>query len=55
MKSVEAVSIIIPAFNEEGGVSDVVKQIRHVLIKAKIKHEKTVRNDGAWLCVRAGP
>jgi len=47
VKNAEAVSVIIPAFNEEGGVSDVVKQIRQVLTKAKIKHEILVVDDGS--------
>jgi len=47
VKTVEAVSVIIPAFNEEGGVADVVKQIRQVLTRARVKHEILVVDDGS--------
>jgi len=47
MKTAEAVSIIIPAFNEEVGVGDVVKHVRQVLTKARIKHEILVVDDGS--------
>jgi glycosyltransferase involved in cell wall biosynthesis len=47
VKTVEAVSVIVPAFNEEEGVSDVVKHIRQVLTKARIKHEVLVVDDGS--------
>ncbi|HXL74160.1 MAG TPA: glycosyltransferase family 2 protein, partial [bacterium] len=47
MKIPEAVSVIIPAFNEEVGVGDVVKRVRQVLTKAQIKHEILVVDDGS--------
>ncbi len=47
MKTAEAVSIIIPAFNEEVGVGDVVKHVRRILTKARIKHEILVVDDGS--------
>ncbi len=47
MKTAEAVSVIIPAFNEEAGVGDVVKRVRQVLTRSKIKHEILVVDDGS--------
>jgi glycosyltransferase involved in cell wall biosynthesis len=47
VKSAEAVSVIIPAFNEEAGVGKVIKRTRQVLTKAKIKHEILVVDDGS--------
>jgi glycosyltransferase involved in cell wall biosynthesis len=47
VKNVEAVSVIVPAYNEEAGVGDVVRGIDHVLTKAKIKHEILVVDDGS--------
>jgi len=47
MKSLEAVSVIIPAFNEEGAVADVVRKTRAALNRAKIRHEIWVIDDGS--------
>lgn len=47
MKTVEAVSVIVPAFNEEDGVTDVIKGIRQVLARAHIKHEILLVDDGS--------
>ena len=47
MKSPEAVSVIIPAFNEEAGVGDVIKRVRQVLTRARIKYEILVVDDGS--------
>ena len=47
MKPLEPVSVIIPSFNEEKGVGDVVRKIRQVLVKAKIRHEIVVVDDGS--------
>jgi len=47
MKSFEAVSVIIPAFNEERGVGDVVKAVRKVLSRAHVRHEILVVDDGS--------
>ena len=47
MKNVEAVSVIIPAYNEEGGVGEVVRATRQILTRAKIQHEVLVVDDGS--------
>jgi glycosyltransferase involved in cell wall biosynthesis len=47
MKSNEAVSVIIPAFNEERGVGPVVKRVRQTLSRAKVRHEILVVDDGS--------
>jgi glycosyltransferase involved in cell wall biosynthesis len=47
VKAPEAVSVIIPAFNEEAGVGDVIKRVRQVLTKSRIKHEVLVVDDGS--------
>lgn len=47
MRTPEAVSVIIPAFNEERGVGDVVKAVRKVLSRARIRHEILVVDDGS--------
>jgi len=47
VKTAEAVSVIVPAFNEEEGVSDVIKHIRQVLTRARIKHEILLVDDGS--------
>ncbi len=47
MKHTEAVSVIIPAYNEEGGVGEVVRHVRQVLTRAKIVHEVLVVDDGS--------
>ncbi len=59
MKPTEAVSVIIPAFNEEKGVGDVVKSVRKVLTQARLRHEVLVVDDGsrdrtALMASRAG-
>jgi glycosyltransferase involved in cell wall biosynthesis len=43
----EAVSVIIPAFNEEDGVADVIANIRLALTKARVKHEILLVDDGS--------
>jgi len=47
VKTAEAVSVIIPAYNEENGVGDVVRKVRQVLTRAKIIHEVLVVDDGS--------
>lgn len=47
MKTYEAVSVIIPAFNEEQGVGPVVKRVRQTLSHAKVRHEILVVDDGS--------
>ncbi|HTC20011.1 MAG TPA: glycosyltransferase family 2 protein [bacterium] len=43
----EAVTVIIPAFNEERGVGDVVRKVRQVLRRAHVPHELFVVDDGS--------
>ncbi len=40
-------SVVIPAFNEEGAIGDVVKSARSVLNSARIPHEILVVDDGS--------
>jgi glycosyltransferase involved in cell wall biosynthesis len=47
MKGLEPVSVIVPSFNEEKGVGDVVRRIHQVLSKARIRHEIVVVDDGS--------
>jgi glycosyltransferase involved in cell wall biosynthesis len=47
MKTVEGVSVIIPAFNEEGAVAKVVQATRKALSHARIRHEIFVVDDGS--------
>jgi glycosyltransferase involved in cell wall biosynthesis len=47
MKSKEAVSVIIPAFNEENAVGMVVQKVRKFLNGAGIRHEILVVDDGS--------
>ncbi len=42
-----AVSVVIPAFNEENGVAEVVKHIRAILTQAGWTHEVIVVDDGS--------
>lgn len=41
------VSVVIPAFNEQGAVGDVVRRVRRVLSKARMPHEVLVVDDGS--------
>ncbi len=43
----EAISVIIPAYNEEAGISDVVSQMKQALDKAAIPNEIIVIDDGS--------
>ncbi len=47
MTSAESVSVIMSAYNEEGGVGEVVRATRQVLTRAKIQHEVLVVDDGS--------
>lgn len=47
MIPLEPVSVVIPAYNEQGGVGDVVRTVKKVLTLAKIKHEILVVDDGS--------
>jgi glycosyltransferase involved in cell wall biosynthesis len=47
MKPREAVSVIIPAYNEEGAVADAVKRVKRVLGRARIRYEVWVVDDGS--------
>jgi glycosyltransferase involved in cell wall biosynthesis len=44
---IEAVTVVIPAFNEEGGVAAVVHQVRRVLDDAGVRSEIIVVDDGS--------
>ena len=43
----EAVTVVIPAFNEEKAVADVVGEVRKVLKRARVPHEVVVVDDGS--------
>jgi len=43
----EPVSVVIPAYNEEGGVAGVVKEVRQHLKAAQVTHEILVVDDGS--------
>lgn len=43
----QQVSVVVPAFNEENGISDVVVGLRRVLEARKIEHEVIVVDDGS--------
>jgi glycosyltransferase involved in cell wall biosynthesis len=43
----EFVSVLIPAYNEEKAVGEVVQKIRKVLSRARIRHEILVMDDGS--------
>ena len=47
MSSVAKVCVIIPAYNEENAIADVIRGIKKTLNKAKISHEVVVINDGS--------
>lgn len=47
MRGREPVSVLIPAFNEEGGVGDVVREVRKALARGRIRHEVLVVDDGS--------
>lgn len=47
LKSSEAISVIIPAYNEEGAVAETVRAVRAVLGEAGIPHEVLVVDDGS--------
>jgi glycosyltransferase involved in cell wall biosynthesis len=47
LKDSEPVSIIIPAYNEEGGIHETVRTVRTVLEEAGIPHEILVVDDGS--------
>ena len=47
MKANEALSVIIPAYNEERAVGDVVRRVRQVLSRARVGHEIWVVDDGS--------
>ncbi len=47
MKTQEGVSVLIPAFNEEGSVGEVVRQVKAALGKAHVRHEILVVDDGS--------
>ena len=40
-------SVVIPAYNEEGAVEGVVRKVRAVLTRAKVRHEIIVVDDGS--------
>lgn len=43
----EPVTVIIPAYNEESGIGDVIEQVKRVLLQAQIPHEVIVVDDGS--------
>jgi glycosyltransferase involved in cell wall biosynthesis len=43
----ELVSVLIPAYNEEKAVAEIVRRVRQSLAKAKIRHEVLVVDDGS--------
>jgi len=43
----EAVTVVIPAYNEEKAVAEVVGEVRRVLRKARVPHEILVVDDGS--------
>jgi len=43
----EAISVIIPAYNEEDGIINVINDLKKVLNNAKIEHEIIVIDDGS--------
>ena len=43
----ESVSVVIPAFNEQGAVGSVIGEVRQALRRAKIPHEILVVDDGS--------
>lgn len=47
MSPKEPLSVIIPAFNEEGAVAQVVKEVRKQLVRNRIRHEILVVDDGS--------
>ena len=47
MSRAQAISVIIPAFNEEGGVGAVVRKVHQVLRRARVSHEILVVDDGS--------
>ena len=47
MKSKEPVTVLIPAFNEEKAVGDVVRKVRESLRRGRIAHEIIVVDDGS--------
>lgn len=42
-----AVSVVVPAFNEAGAITDTVREIADVLCSAKVEHEILVVDDGS--------
>lgn len=47
MKMAEAVSVVIPAFNERDGVGESIRAVRQVLEKAGVPHEILLIDDGS--------
>ncbi|MGH7738997.1 MAG: glycosyltransferase family 2 protein [bacterium] len=47
MKFPGILSVVIPAFNEEGAVESIVQRVRRVLTTEKIRHEIIVVDDGS--------
>lgn len=47
MSAQEPVSVIIPAFNEERGIGDVIRSLQKTLRAAKVKYEILVVDDGS--------
>lgn len=43
----EAVSVVIPAYNEEGSVGEVIAQVERVLTQAQVPHEVIVVDDAS--------
>jgi len=43
----EPVTVIIPAYNEESAIGNVIEQVKAVMLKAEISHEITVVDDGS--------
>ncbi|MBK7285439.1 MAG: glycosyltransferase [Sphingomonadales bacterium] len=44
---VPSVSVVIPAYNEQGAVAETIASVREVLDAAGISHEIIVVNDGS--------
>lgn len=47
MNSIKNISIIIPAYNEENGINDVISEIESIMNKSNIKKEIIIVDDGS--------
>src|SRR3989338_3336802 len=41
------ISVVLPVYNEEGSIKEVVQQLKKVMLSTKLEHEVIVVNDGS--------